>query len=105
MNHNIENNFPYPGVPTFYKYPHSKDLNGIDIAFLGVPFDHGTTYRPGTRFGPRAIRIASQNYGIYIDPKYGAYDSELKKHILGGVKAVDYGDVPILPHIPIQIWQ
>ena len=98
MNHyNIENKFPYLGIPTFYSYPHSKNLNGIDMAILGVPFDHGTTNRPGTRFGPRAIRTASQNYGIYIDPKYGAYDTELQKHIMGGVKAVDYGDVPILP--------
>ena len=66
MNHyNIENKFPYLGIPTFYNYPHSKDLNGIDMAIVGVPFDHGTTNRPGTRFGPRAIRNASQNYGIY----------------------------------------
>ena len=98
MDHyNIENKFPYLGIPTFYNYPHSKDLNEIDMAIIGVPLDHGTTNRPGTRFGPRAIRNASQNYGIYLDPIYEAYDTELKKHIMGGVKAVDYGDVPILP--------
>lgn len=52
---------------------------------VGVPFDHGTTNRPGTRFGPRGIRTASKNYGIYIDPAMGAYDSELKKHIIAGL--------------------
>ena len=31
----------------------------LDIAFIGVPFDSGTTYRPGTRFGPRQIRWES----------------------------------------------
>jgi agmatinase len=93
----IENNFPYLGIPTFYNYPHSKNLSGVDIAMVGVPFDHGTTNRPGTRFGPRGIRTASKNYGIYIDPAMGAYDSELKKHIMGGINVVDYGDVPILP--------
>lgn len=63
---------------------------------VGVPFDHGTTNRPGTRFGPRAICTASQNYGIYLDNK-GAFDTELKKFIMGGINVVDYGDVPILP--------
>lgn len=66
------------------------------MAIVGVPFDHGTTNRPGTRFGPRAIRTASQNYGIYIDGN-GAFDTELKKYAMAGINIVDYGDVPILP--------
>lgn len=94
---NLENKFPYSGVPTFYKYPSTKVLDKVDVAMVGVPFDHGTTNRPGTRFGPRSIRIASQNYGIYINSFSGAYDLELKKHILGGVNVIDYGDVAILP--------
>ena len=57
-----EPKFPYLGVSTFYSYPHTNDLNGIDVAMVGVPFDHGTTKRPGIRFGPRAIRTASLNY-------------------------------------------
>jgi agmatinase len=93
----IENKFPYLGISTFYSYPYSKNLSSADIAMVGVPFDHGTTNRPGTRFGPRAIRSASKNYGIYINPSKGAYDSELQKFIMGGVNVVDYGDVPILP--------
>lgn len=93
----IENKFPYFGIPTFYKLQHTKDLKDADVALVGVPFDQGTTNRPGTRFGPRAIRIASQNYGIYMHPAEGAYELELKKHILHDVNLIDYGDVPILP--------
>lgn len=94
---NIEDKFPYSGIPTFYKFPHSKELKGFDVAMVGVPFDHGTTNRPGTRYGPRAIRIASQSYGIYIHSPDGAYDLEQKDHILKNVNVIDYGDVGILP--------
>lgn len=98
MNFNdIESRFPYIGVSTFYGYPSSKELNETDVAIVGVPFDHGTTNRPGARFGPRSIRTASQNYGIYLNKDHGAFDSELQHYILGGVNIVDYGDVPILP--------
>ena len=93
----IENIFPYSGIPTFYKLQHTQNLKSADIAFTGVPFDQGTTNRPGTRFGPRAIRIASQNYGIYMHSTEGAYDLEQKRHILNDVNLIDYGDVPILP--------
>jgi agmatinase len=94
---NIENKFPYSGIPTFYKLQHTKDLNNVDVALIGIPFDQGTTNRSGTRFGPRAIRIASQNYGIYMHSPEGAYDLEQKKHILQNVNLIDYGDVSILP--------
>jgi agmatinase len=98
MNFNdIESRFPYIGVSTFYGYPNSKNLDDTDVAIVGVPFDHGTTNRPGARFGPRSIRTASQNYGIYLNNEFGAFDSELQSYILGGVRIVDYGDVPILP--------
>ncbi|MGB9977719.1 agmatinase [Methanobacterium sp.] len=93
----IENKFPYSGIPTFYKLQHTTDLKNVDVALIGIPFDQGTTNRSGTRFGPRAVRIASQNYGIYMHSDEGAYDLEQKKHILHGVNLIDYGDVPILP--------
>ena len=98
MNFNeIESKFPYIGVSTFFGYHHTKNLDGVDVAIVGVPFDHGTTNRPGARFGPRAIRTASKNYGIYLNEKLGAFDSELQSYIMGEVSVVDYGDVPILP--------
>jgi agmatinase len=93
----LENKFPYSGIPTFYKLQHTTELKNVDVALIGIPFDQGTTNRSGTRFGPRAIRIASQNYGIYMHTDEGAYDLEQKKHILHDVNLIDYGDVPILP--------
>jgi agmatinase len=41
------------------RLPHSTDLAGVDVALLGVPFDSGTSYRPGARLGPREIRAQS----------------------------------------------
>ncbi|WP_294474399.1 agmatinase [uncultured Ruminococcus sp.] len=62
----------------------SKDTVGTDFAIVGIPFDIRTTYRPGTRFGPDAIRRAfgkdSFNEAVGIDT--AAY-----------VKGVDYGDL------------
>lgn len=50
----------YAGVPTFMRQPATRDLRGIDVAIVGVPFDSGaTSFRGGTRFGPRKIREAS----------------------------------------------
>lgn len=93
----MEKRFPYLGVSTFYKFKHTKKLKNVDVALAGVPFDQGTTNRPGTRYGPRAIRMASQNYGIYYHFEKGAFDLESQKHILQGVNLIDYGDVSILP--------
>jgi agmatinase len=45
--------------PTFMRLPHRADLEGVDVAILGVPFDSGTSYRPGTRLAPREIRSQS----------------------------------------------
>jgi agmatinase len=44
---------------TFMRLPHQTDLAGVDVAMLGVPFDSGTSYRPGARLGPREIRAQS----------------------------------------------
>lgn len=42
VGNNLENKFPYSGIPTFYKYPGTTILEDIDIAIVGIPFDHGT---------------------------------------------------------------
>jgi len=89
----------YCGLPTFCKFPSSQDLEGVDAAVIGVPLDMGVTNRPGARFGPRAIRIASQLYGEVYEPEMGLYDIELGKHLLRGAKVVDYGDVSIVPSL------
>ncbi|MFN8385493.1 MAG: arginase family protein [Anaerolineales bacterium] len=41
------------------RLPVTRELKGVDVAVMGVPFDSGTSYRTGTRFGPRKIREAS----------------------------------------------
>ncbi|NCF72447.1 MAG: agmatinase [Gammaproteobacteria bacterium] len=64
----------YGGVTSFMRRKYSKDMSGVDVAVLGVPFDTATTNRSGTRLGPRAIRNAStimaweRPYGMEFDP-------------------------------------
>jgi agmatinase len=63
----------FSGVPTFMRLPHVPEPQQLDIALIGVPFDGGTTYRPGPRFGPRNIRVQSAmirpwNPVLNIDP-------------------------------------
>lgn len=49
----------YGGAPSFLRRRYTRDLSHADIAVTGVPFDTATTNRPGSRFGPRAVRAAS----------------------------------------------
>jgi guanidinobutyrase / D-arginase len=50
----------YAGIGTFARLPRIEDVTRCDVAILGVPFDVGTTYRPGARFGPAGIREGSR---------------------------------------------
>ncbi len=49
----------FAGVPTFLRLPLHDDPADVDVLICGAPFDGGTTFRPGARFGPRAVRVAS----------------------------------------------
>lgn len=49
----------YGGALSFLRRRYTRDLAGADVAVSGVPFDSAVSYRPGTRFGPQAIRAAS----------------------------------------------
>jgi agmatinase/proclavaminate amidinohydrolase len=49
----------FAGVPTFLRLPVHDDPADLDVMICGAPFDGGTTYRPGARFGPRGVRNAS----------------------------------------------
>ncbi|MGA0321091.1 MAG: agmatinase, partial [bacterium] len=49
----------YTGLPTFMRTPYREDLEGLDIALVGIPFDGGVTNRTGARHGPREIRNQS----------------------------------------------
>ena len=64
----------YGGITSFMRRKYTRDLEGVDVAVMGVPFDTATTNRPGARLGPRAIRNAStvmaweKPYGTKFDP-------------------------------------
>jgi len=49
----------YGGALSFLRRKYSRDLRGVDVAVTGIPMDTATTNRPGSRFGPRAIRAVS----------------------------------------------
>jgi agmatinase len=53
------NEMTYGGALSFLRRKYTKDLTGVDIAVSGIPFDAATSFRPGARFGPKAIREAS----------------------------------------------
>ncbi len=87
---------PFVGIATFGKRPYVQDWSVIeaDVAILGAPFDGGTQYRPGARFGPRAVREAST---LFSFGHAGAYDHEDDKTYLGAdVRIVDMGDADIV---------
>lgn len=91
----------FTGIPTFCRSPHLSSLEALssDIAVLGIPFDEGVGYRPGTRFGPRSIRDYSMRFP-YFDPsseERGYWDMEQKKRLLSRVKMADCGDVDVVP--------
>jgi len=89
-------NLPFVGIPTFGKRPLVADWQAIeaDAAILGAPFDCGTQYRPGARFGPRGVREAST---LFSFGHAGAYDHEDDVTYLGPqVRLVDIGDADIV---------
>ena len=79
----------FSGVRTFARLPESRELEGVDAAVFGIPFDTATTFRPGARFGPEAIRSASS----LLRPYNPAWDVDL----IDALAIVDYGDVPVAP--------
>ncbi len=90
-------NLPFVGHCTFGKQPACLDWDNItaDIAVLGAPFDMGTQYRAGARFGPRAIREAST---LFSFGHAGAYDFEDDVTYLpvDKVRLVDIGDADMI---------
>ncbi|KAH9890096.1 agmatinase [Cubamyces lactineus] len=89
----------FSGITTFAKLPWVKCLGKekdatFDIAFIGAPFDTGTSYRPGARFGPAGIRAGSRRLTLY-----GGYNVPLAVNpFLSGLKVVDCGDIPVTPY-------
>ncbi|MFL2740352.1 MAG: arginase family protein, partial [Paracoccaceae bacterium] len=77
----------FGGATSFLRLKYTKELNNIDLAITGIPFDQAVTNRPGARFGPRAIREASTLQPF--DPIYGWNDFDP----ISELSMVDYGDL------------
>lgn len=89
-------NLPFVGISTFAKRPYVGDWSRIDadVAILGAPFDFGTQFRAGARFGPRAVREAST---LFSFGHAGAYDHEDDRTYLpASVRMIDIGDADIV---------
>lgn len=80
---------PYQGIATFGRQPHTRDIAGADVVVMGVPYDGSTSYRSGTRFGPRAIR--EQSLLLW------GYNNALQVAPFEKLKVLDYGDVDVVP--------
>lgn len=72
-------------------YPAGQSLpapgSGVDVAVLGIPFDHAVSHRPGTRFGPTAIAAALRSFSMYCTDKRVSLD---------GVRFLDFGQVDVV---------
>jgi len=79
----------FSGLSTFMRLPHIPRAGELDLALIGVPFDGGTTYRPGARFGPRHVREQSS----IIRP----WNPVLNCNLFKKCRIVDYGDLSLNP--------
>jgi agmatinase len=86
----------YAGALSFMRRPYSRDLQGVDVAVVGVPLDTATTNRPGARFGPRAIRAASAGIS-WERPWPWDFDP------FDRLAVIDYGDCEFDPGKPETI--
>src|SRR5436305_14287885 len=77
----------FSGIATFMRLPHIPRAQELDIALIGIPYDGGTTYRPGPRFGPRHVREQS----VIIRP----WNPVLKLNPFEKLRVGDYGDLSI----------
>ncbi len=87
---------PFVGIATFGKRPYEPDWDALDadVAILGAPFDAGTQWRAGARFGPRGVREAST---LFSFGHAGAYDHEDDvTYLPASVRIVDMGDADII---------
>jgi agmatinase len=87
----------FSGVRTFARLPHTTDLDGVDVAVYGIPFDTATTFRPGARFGPEAIRSAS----ALLRP----YHAPLDVDVFEALSIADAGDLPVAPGDTLETYR
>ena len=79
----------FTGPRTYARLPHIKDLEGVDAAVFGMPWDGGTSFRSGARFGPEGVRSAS---GMIR-----TYNAVQRVQVFGALSTIDYGDSPTVP--------
>jgi agmatinase len=91
---------PYSGVPTFLSAPHlpvaaeDPDFGNLQVAILGIPMDLGVTNRPGSRFGPRALRAIE---------RIGPYNHVLATAPVFDLRVADIGDVPFQSRYRLEL--
>src|SRR3981081_4610832 len=79
----------FTGIASFMRLPQVQDMEGVDAAIVGIPFDTGVSYRIGGRFGPAAIREASR----LLRPFHAEHEIEIFDYL----SVVDAGDLPVIP--------
>jgi len=79
----------FAGIATFARLPLREQVEAWDVGVVGIPFDAGTSYRPGARFGPAAVRQGSR----LLRP----YHPELAVAPFDAVQVVDAGDIACTP--------
>ena len=80
----------FAGPSTFARLPELRDVESCDVAIVGVPFDAGTSYRPGARFGPQSIRQASRHLRTNYHPSYDVEPFKIQQ-------VADAGDITCNP--------
>jgi len=79
----------FTGPRTFARLPHLSSLEGAHAAVFGMPWDGGTSFRSGARFGPEAVRSAS---GMIR-----TYNPVQRVQVFGELSTIDYGDANTVP--------
>ena len=80
----------YAGPSTFARLPELRDVEDCEVAIIGVPFDAGTSYRPGARFGPQSVRQASRQLRTNYHPNYDVEPFKVQQ-------VADAGDIACNP--------
>lgn len=79
----------FTGPRTYARLPYVKTLGDVEAAVFGMPWDGGTSFRSGARFGPEAVRSASA--------MLRTYNAVQKVQVFGALSTIDYGDAPTVP--------
>ena len=80
----------FAGPSTFARLPELRDVESCDVDIVGIPFDAGTSYRPGARFGPQSIRQASRHLRTNYHPSYDVEPFKVQQ-------VADAGDITCNP--------